>query len=172
MENEAEIAQETARVEAEQELQRLRTELERKRLEVDVSIPAEAQRLAAEAQARAEAAPVLETGKATAQALALVAEQWQRAGALGRELYVLQHLEEIVSRAAQRVSEAHVGEIRVVDSEGGQSYTQAVAMHAAAVSRVLSELGKVLGVDLAGLSSAAGGSNGSPAAGLAAGGKA
>ncbi len=149
IENEAAIAQETARAQAEQELQLLRAELERKRLEVDVTIPAEAQRKAAEARARGEAAPVLETGKATAAALTLLAEQWGHAGAVGRELYVLQHLDELVAEAAERVSNSSVGELSIVDGGDGASYTQAVAMYPAAVARVLEAVGQVLGVNMA-----------------------
>jgi len=151
IENEAQIAQQTARAEAEQELQKLRAELERKRLEVDVTIPAEAQRRSAEAQARAEAAPVLETGKATAEALSLVAEQWGQAGDVGRELFVLQHLDEFVMRASERVSNGTVAELHVVDGGDGRSYAQAVAMHPAAVARVLDGIGQILGVDMTSL---------------------
>ncbi len=151
VENEAHMAQETARSEAEQELQRLRAELERLRLEVDVAIPAEAERRAAEARARAAAAPVVETGKAAAQALALVAEQWGQAGSLGRELFVLQHLDELVARAVERVSGARVGELNVVDGGDGSSYAQAVAMYPAAVARVVANTAQVLGVDIAAL---------------------
>jgi len=149
IENEAEIAQETARAQAEQELQLLRAELARRRLEVEVTIPAEAQRRAAEARARAEAAPALETGKATAEALTLLAAQWGHAGAVGRELYVLQHLDEMVAHAAERASNSTVGELSIVDGGDGASYTQAVAMYPAAVVRVLEGIGQVLGVDMA-----------------------
>jgi flotillin len=148
IENEAGMAQETARAEAEQELQLLRAERERRRLEVDVTIPAEAQRRAAEARARAEAAPVLETGRATAQALTLLAEQWGQAGSMGRELYVLQHLDEIVTRSAERVAQSSLGDLSVVDAGDGNSYTQAVAMYPAAVARVMQAIGQVLGLDM------------------------
>ena len=151
VENEAEVAQQTARAAAEQELQRLRAELERKRLEVDITIPAEAARRAAEARARADVAPVIEVGKASARALTLVAEQWGHAGALGRELYVLQHLDELALRAAERVSKTRIGELVVVDGGDGASFTQAVAMYPAAVARVIAEVGQVLGVDIAGM---------------------
>ncbi|MEY2932307.1 MAG: hypothetical protein RL033_3056 [Pseudomonadota bacterium] len=151
VENEAQMAQETARAEAEQDLQRLRAELERLRLEVDVAIPAEAQRRAAEARARGAVAPVLETGKAAAQALSLVAEQWGQAGSLGRELFVLQHLDELVGSAVQRVSGARVGELNVVDGGDGSGYAQAVAMYPAAVARVVANVAQVLGVDIAAL---------------------
>jgi flotillin len=104
VENEALVAAETARAEAEQDLQSLRTELERLRLECDVVLPAEAERLAAEADARGEAAPVIESGKANAQALGLVAAEWQNAGEAGRDLYVLQHLGVFVAAAVARVA--------------------------------------------------------------------
>lgn len=148
VENEAAIAEQTARAEAEQELQLLRAELERKRLEVEVTIPAEAERRAAEARARAEAAPALEAGKATAQALRLLAEQWGKSGALGRELYVLQHLDELVAHAAERVAKSRLGELSVIDGGDGQSYTQALAMYPAAVARVMLAVGQVLGADM------------------------
>jgi flotillin len=126
----------------------LRAELERRRLEVEVTIPAEAARRAAEARARAEAAPALEAGKATAQALRLLAEQWGQAGALGRELYVLQHLDELVAHAAERVAKSTLGELSVVDGGDGQSYAQALAMYPAAVARVMDAVGAVLGTDM------------------------
>jgi flotillin len=148
VENEAGIAEQTARAEAEQELQLLRAELERRRLEVEVTIPAEAQRRAAEARARAEAAPALEAGKATAQALGLLSEQWGHAGALGRELYVLQHLDELVAHAAERVSRSRVDELSVVDGGDGQGFAQAVAMYPSAVARVMEAVGQVLGADM------------------------
>jgi flotillin len=149
IENEAAIAEQTARVSAEQELQLLRAELERRRLEVDITIPAEAARLAAEAGARAEAAPVRETGKATAQALTLLAGEWGQAGVIGRELYVLQHLDQLVAHAAARVANSSLGELTVIDGGDGNSYSQAIAMHPAAVARVMEAIGQVLGVDMA-----------------------
>jgi len=148
VENEAAFAEQTARAEAEQELQLLRAELARKRLEVEVTIPAEAQRRATEAHARAEAAPALEAGKATAQALRLLSEQWGHAGGLGRELYVLQHLDELVGHAAARVESSRLGELSVVDGGDGQSFARAVAMYPAAVASVMQAVGVVLGTDM------------------------
>ena len=69
IENEAEVAAETARAQAEQELMALRADVEKLRLECDVFLPAEADRLAAEANARSRAAPVVQSGKAAAEAL-------------------------------------------------------------------------------------------------------
>jgi flotillin len=148
VENEAEFAEQTARAEAEQELQLLRAELQRRRLEVEVTIPAEAKRRAAEALARAEAAPALEAGKATAEALRLLSDQWGQARGLGRELYVLQHLDQLVAHAARRVERSRLGDLSVVDGGDGQAYARAVAMYPAAVASVLAAVGEVLGTDM------------------------
>jgi flotillin len=148
VENEAAVAAETARAEAEQELQGLRAELEKLRLECDVFLPAEAQRLASEADARGRAAPIAESGKATAEALRLVAQEWQAAGRDGRDLYVLQHLREFVEAAVARVTRAKVGELAVVDGGDGASFTGAVASFPAAVAEVLQQTGRALGIDM------------------------
>jgi flotillin len=148
IENEAEVAAQTARSEAEQELQSMRTDLEKLRLECDVFLPAEAQRLASEAQARGSAAPVVEQGRAAAEALTMVAQAWQGAGRDGRDLYVLQHLKEMVEAAVSRVAGTSIAELSVVDGGDGQSFTGAVASFPAAVAQVLAETGRAIGVDV------------------------
>lgn len=148
IENEAQVYAETARAEAEQELQKLRGELEALRLQCDVFLPAEAQRKAAEARARGEAAPVVETGKARAEALRMVAEQWRAGGRDARDLYVLQHLSKFVDAAVDRVGRTSIGELEVVDGGDGTSLTRAVASFPMAVSEVLRETGRAVGVDV------------------------
>ena len=137
IENEAEVAAQTARSEAEQALQALRAELEKLRLECDVYLPANADRQAAEADARGRAAPVVETGKASAEALKLVAQEWQVAGPIGRDLYVLQHLRQFVEAAVARVTRAKIDELTIVDGGDGASFTGTIASFPAAVTQVL-----------------------------------
>jgi flotillin len=148
IENEAEVAAETARARAEQGLMTLRSEVAKLSLECDVFLPAEAQRLASEADARSRAAPVIESGKAAAEALRMVAEEWKAAGRDGRDLYILQHLTEFVQAAVKRVSQAEIGELSVVDGGDGTSFTGAVASFPAAVAEVLRETGRAIGVDI------------------------
>ena len=148
IENEAQIAAETARATAEQELQRLRAELEKLRLECDVVLPADAARQSAEARARGEAAPFLEQGKAAAEALRVVAAEWQAAGAIGREVYLLQQLRPLIEAAVQRVSRTEIGDLTIVDGGDGASYAAFVANFPAAVARVMAETGRALGMDL------------------------
>jgi flotillin len=148
IENEAAIAAETARSTAEQELQRLRGELERLRLECDVVLPAAAARQAAEARARGEAAPLVENGRAAAEALKLVSAEWKAAGQNGREVYLLQQLRSFVEAAVARVAQTQIGELDIVDGGDGQAFAAFVANFPAAVARVMSETANAVGLDI------------------------
>ncbi len=151
VENEAAIASETERALAEQELQTLRGEMEKLRLQCDVILPAEAQRKANELKARGEAAPIIENGKAVAEALKLVSLEWAAAGDAGREVYLLQKLRALVTVAAARVAKAEVLTLNVVAGGDEDALGTVAAMYPAAVARVLAETGKTLGVDVAAL---------------------
>lgn len=151
IENEAAIAAETARAHAEQELQGLRRQLAKEQLVADVFLPAEARRLADQERAKADAAPVLESGKASAEALRMVSEAWTNAGPAGRDLYVLQHLKDFVEAAARRVEGTQIEELNVVDGGDGGSFASALAMYPAAVARVLDETGRAIGIDMTAL---------------------
>jgi flotillin len=148
IENEAVIAAETARSTAEQELQRLRGEVEKLRLECDVVLPAAAARQAAQARARGEAAPLIENGRAAAEALKLVSAEWKAAGKNAREVYLLQQLRSFVEAAVARVSHTQVGELNIVDGGDGQAYASFVANFPAAVARVMSETARAVGLDI------------------------
>ena len=151
VENEAAVASETERAIAEQDLQSLRGELEKLRLQCDVILPAEAQRKANELKARGEAAPIIENGKAVAEALSLVSAEWAVAGPAGREVYLLQKLRGMVAVAAARVARAEVQNLSVVAGSDDDALGAVVAMYPAAVARVLAETGRALGVDVAAL---------------------
>ncbi|MEM6787531.1 MAG: SPFH domain-containing protein [Myxococcota bacterium] len=146
-ENQAEMAAETARARAEQQLQALRSELEKLRLHNDVVLPAEARRKAEELKARGEAAPAIENGKATAEALRLVSEKWAAAGEAGRDVYVLQQLQALAEAAADRVANSEVGQIKLVAGDD-QAYSAVLSSYPAAVASVLRETGEALGLDL------------------------
>ncbi|EYF01558.1 flotillin family protein [Chondromyces apiculatus] len=148
VENEADIAAQTARAVAEQELQAMRAELEKLRLHCDVVLPAEAQRRAGELRARGEAAPTVENGKAAAEALGLVALEWVAAGRAGKDVYVLQQLRSLVGAAALRVARTEIGEVSIVAGAEDDAFSAVVASYPAAVARVLHETGRALGIDM------------------------
>jgi flotillin len=146
-ENQAEMAAQTERVRAEQELQRLRAELEKLRLHNDVVLPAEANRKAEELKARGEAAGAQENGKASAEALGLVAGQWASAGSAGRDVYVLQQLKTLAEAAAARVGASEISNIKMVAGDG-KAYAAVLSSHAAAVGAVLRETAHAVGIDI------------------------
>jgi flotillin len=146
-ENQALMAVETARMRAEQRLQELRAELERLRLHCEVVLPAEAQRKASELRAAGDAAPSIENGKATAEALRMVAQEWAAAGDAGREVYVLQQLQQLASAAAERVANSEIGNIKLVAGDDG-ALSAVLASYPAAVGSVLRETAQAVGIDI------------------------
>jgi flotillin len=151
IENEAAIASETERMRCEQELQSLRKELETLRLQCEVILPAEAQRKAAELRARGDAAATLENGKATAEALRLIAHEWASAGHAGKEVYVLQQLRSLVRAAAPRVAETQILDHHVVTRAEENALGAVIASYPSAIVKVLSEMSGALGIDIGAL---------------------
>ncbi|MCL2777644.1 MAG: SPFH domain-containing protein [Polyangiaceae bacterium] len=148
IENEAEIVAKTAQATAEQELQALRADLAKLTLHVDTVLPAEANARASAARARGEAAPTIENGKAAAEALSLVANEWTNAGSAGRDVYVLQQLDAIVVAAIQRVRDLHIEALEVVDGGNAESVASVLAAFPRSVTRVVEEIGQAIGVDV------------------------
>jgi flotillin len=148
IENEALVAAETARSTAEQELQRLRAELAKLRLRNETVLPAEAEAQARALRARGDAAPTIENGRATAAALEAVAAEWAAAGDAGREVYVLQQLDLIVSAAVERVGQTEIATVDVVDGGDSESLAAVMGAFPRGVARVLLETGEAIGVDV------------------------
>ncbi|NIR13869.1 MAG: flotillin family protein, partial [Desulfobacterales bacterium] len=81
-------AREIAKVEEEQKLEVQRVEMNKKKYEADVVVPAEADKEAKVLAAIGEAASIVEDGKATAEAVRLMREQWEKEDT--RELFLIQ----------------------------------------------------------------------------------
>src|SRR6185295_5991530 len=121
IENEAQVAAETARSTAEQELQGLRAELAKLALQVETVLPAEAAALAQKARAAGDAAPVVENGKATAEAIRMIVDEWAAAGPNARDIYLLQQLDTVVAAAVARVQALSVQDLEIIDGGDAES---------------------------------------------------
>jgi flotillin len=148
VEREAEAAAKTARAEAEQELQALRSELEQLRLRADVVIPAEIRREAQQLLAVGEAAPTAENGAAQVEVLRMMSEAWNAMGNQAKEIYVIQHLEEIVDTVVQSLQNVDVGEVHVLDRGDGSGLSSYAATYPQMVAAVLTALRSSTGVDV------------------------
>jgi len=148
VEREAEAAAKTARAEAEKDLQAIRNELEQRRLMADVIIPAEIGRQARSIIAKGEAAPTLENGAAQVEVLRAMSDAWISMGDKAKELYVIQHLDEIVGTVVAQMSSIEIGEVNVIDHGDGRGLASYAASYPQMVAAVLHSLRETTGVDV------------------------
>ncbi|WP_034407892.1 flotillin family protein [Deinococcus murrayi] len=147
-ENEAKVNAERARVIAEQELEQERVLLNQKRLEADVIAPARARREAELLAAQAAAAPIIEEGRAKAQAVALMVEAFRQAGPEGERAYVLNMLPGIVEQFAASVQGMQIDKLTVIDSGNGQATRNAVQTLPANIIGMVEQVENATGVNL------------------------
>ena len=151
VEREAEAAAKTARANAELELQQIRAKLEKLRLEAEVVIPADFERRAMAIAAVGEAAPTKEDGAAAVEVLRMMSAAWRDMGPQARELYVIQHLEEIVGTVVGHLSNIEIDEVNVLDPGDGSGLSSYAATYPKMVAEVMKSLKETTGVDVAGI---------------------
>jgi len=141
------VAGDITRVEEEQRLEKQRVELNRKKYEADVIVPAEAEKKAAELKANGEAARILEDGKATAEAIKLMQEQWQDGNT--RELFLIQLLPELLDKVTRVVADnLHIEKLTVLDSGNGEGLPTHVRNLTGTAVTILEQLKNATGIDL------------------------
>jgi flotillin len=148
VEREAEAAAKTARATAERQLQEVRAQLEQRRLHAEIVIPAEIHRQAQEILAKGAAAPTIENGVAAAEILRAMSDAWTSMGPQAREIYVIQHLEEIVGTVVRSLQGAKVDEIHILDQGDGSGLASYAASYPKMVATVMSALRETTGVDV------------------------
>lgn len=148
IEREATAAAQTARAEAERGLQQVRATLEQKRLQAEVVIPADFQRQAQSILAVGEAAPTAENGAAAVKVLEMMGDAWKAMGPQAKEIYVIQHLEEIVATVVDQLQSVGVDQVTVLDQGDGSGMASYAATYPKMVAAVLQALGESTGVDV------------------------
>lgn len=111
----AAVAAMVAKAQSELDVQKARVEQVRRQLEADVIQPAKATAEAMEARAKAEVAPILEEGRARAEALRAVVRSLETAGEHGREVLLMQKLPSIIDALTDVVAETQVEKITIID---------------------------------------------------------
>lgn len=143
-EQEAEVAAMVAKARADLNVQKARLEQVRRRLEADVIQPAKAQCEADEQAAMAMVAPIVEEGKARAEALRQLAKSWTDAGDQAREIFLLQKIEPIMRQITDVIGETEIEKVTVIDSSGGGSG----AMDPRKLMALNEQVKEIFGVDL------------------------
>jgi flotillin len=152
---EAETAERVAKADAERaeamartQLEAQRVELERTRLQADVVQVAEANRLAAEAQAKAAAAPILENGKAQAEALRMLLAEINKSGDAGLRVFIAEKLPALLGKALEAMADIDIERVTVVDSGSGQGVANATTQKVNASLVALQQVAGAMGLDL------------------------
>ena len=151
-EEEAAVAGDIARATAEQELEQQRIELERRRLEADVVTPAKANLEAKQLAAQAEAAKIIEDGKAQVEVFQRLTEQYQAAGDDGQRIFVLNMLPELVDKIVSTVNNVDIDRVAIVDNGGGNGsgIPGLVSQLPGAVVSITEQIEAATGVDILG----------------------
>jgi flotillin len=144
----AQVEAQRAEVEAQQNLESQRVELQKRKLLADVVEPAEAHRKAAELRARAEAAPILENGKAQVEVLRLLYSQISTAGEQGFAVFMAEKLPLLLGTAVEAVKGIDIDRIVIMDGAGGDGVANAANQKVNAAYKTLEGLGSALGIDI------------------------
>jgi flotillin len=148
VEREAEAAAKTARAMAERDLQSLRAQLEQRRLHAEVVIPSEFQRQAQAIIAKGLAAPTVENGLAANEVLAAMTDAWATMGPQAREIYVVQHLDQIVGSVVHSLGSLDPKEVHVIDGGDGNAIAGYAASYPKMVGAVMTALRDSTGIDV------------------------
>jgi flotillin len=154
-EEEALVAGEVAKVVASQELEGQRIELETRRVEAAVVVPARAELEAQQLHARAEAASIIEDGRAQVEVFKLLTDQYQAAGKDGHHVLVLNMLPELIDKIVATVQGVKIDRVAVVDSNGdrgssGGGIPGLVSQLPAALVALTEQIDAATGVDILG----------------------
>jgi flotillin len=146
-EERAKVAGHIMRVTEEIELHSKRTSLAEQKQAADVVIPAKAKREALMLEAEGKAARVLEDGRAKAQALELLREQWQ--GGEAENLFLIHLMPELLDHVTRVVSEnLRIDKLTILDGGSGEGLPAYVKNLTNSAVTMMEQVKNATGVDV------------------------
>jgi len=143
----AKVAGDIARTEEEQKLEEQRVVVNKRKYEAEVVVPARAEKEAKELKAIGEAARIAEDGKATAEAVRVLREQWEKEDT--RELFLIQQLPDMLDKVTRVVSEnLSIEKVTIVDSGNGHGMPAYVKGVAGSIIAIFEEIKNATGLDI------------------------
>jgi flotillin len=143
----AQVARAIAEVEEQQKLEARRVEMNKSKYQAEVVVPAAAQKEAKVLEAVGEAASIVEDGKATAEAVRLMREQWEKEDT--RELFLIQQLPDILDKVTRVISEnLSVDKVTIVDSGNGNGMPTYVKGVTGSIVAIMEQIKNVTGLDI------------------------
>lgn len=137
-----------AEVEAEKVLEEKRVEREEQRLRADVVEPAKAEKEAAFARAEAEAAPILERGKAQVEVLRRLYGEVRAGGDAAFAIFLAEKLPELLETAVDAVKGVDIDRVVVMDGGKGEGVSNALNQRVRGAYGTMQGLASVLGLDI------------------------
>lgn len=137
-----------AEVEAEKILEEKRVEREERRLRADVVEPAKAEKQAAFARAEAEAAPILERGKAQVEVLRRLYGEVRAGGDAAFAVFMAEKLPELLETAVDAVKGVDIDRVVVMDGGEGDGVSNALNQRVRGAYGTMQGLASVLGLDI------------------------
>jgi flotillin len=143
----AKVAGDIARIGEEQKLEKQRVEMNKSKYEADVLIPARAEKEAKELKAIGEAARIAEDGKATAEAVRVLREQWEKEDT--RELFLIQQLPDILDKVTRVVADnLSIEKVTIIDSGDGQGMPGYVKGVTGSIVAIFEQIKNATGLDI------------------------
>jgi flotillin len=150
----AKVAGAIARVDEEIGLQSQRVTLNEKQQEADVIVPARAERGAKLLAAEADAARILENGRATAAAIEQMRSQWQDGET--RELFLIRLLPELTDMVTRVVADnLRVDRLTILDGGDGEGLPNLVKNLSNSAVTMLEQIKNATGIDITELAKSA-----------------
>jgi flotillin len=143
----ADVAGEIARIEEEQKLEEQRVEMNKHKYEADVVVPARAEKDAMELKAMGKAANIIEDGKAMAEAVRSMRQEWEKEDT--RELFLIQQLPDILDKITRVVAEnLSIDKVTVVDSGNGNGVPAYVHGVTGSIVSIFEQIKNATGLDI------------------------
>jgi flotillin len=143
----AKVAGDIARTEEEQKLEEKRVVVNKRKYEAEVVVPARAEKEAKELKAIGEAARIAEDGRATAEAVRVLREQWEKEDT--RELFLIQQLPDILDKVTRAISEnLSIEKVTIVDSGNGHGMPAYVKGVTGSIIAIFEEIKNATGLDI------------------------
>jgi flotillin len=155
----ASVAGQIVRAEEETKLQAERAALQEKQQEADVIIPARAKKEARFMSAEADAARILENGRATAEAIERMEAQWKDGS--NRDLFLIQLLPELTDKVTSVLADnLRIDRLTILDGGDGEGLPNLVKNLTNSSVSMLEQLRNATGIDIAELANRGSGGEG------------
>lgn len=145
-EQRSQIGSAVAKAEANIDVQKARLEQVKRKLDADVIKPAQARRAELQAKATADAAKIVEEGKANAAALRELLATWRSAGDAARSVFMMQQFDTVFDSLLSTVQDIDIDKVTMIDASVSKvDENGSLPMRAASGTE---QLKQTLGVDV------------------------